>query len=157
MSSYSQTCIQMLFVRSSSTPSSDDKITIRKNQLSDDFEIIYTDPNCGVSATGGNTVKHTMRGMSHQDILDHMYFILKNQYLDNGKFSEIQISPPGMPRIIVDGDKFDELYCRDHFYELIDHCLHCLDITITNEKQASLPSTRSTPPGVRPQHLFFDE
>ena len=155
MSSYSQTFVQMTFVRDSSNPASDDTLRIYKNLIDDDFEIRYTDANSGLTGQGSsiNRVTHTMVSLSHQNVLDHIYFILKNQYLDSDKFTQIQIDPPAMPRILVDGDQFSDVYTREHFYELIGHSLECLDYIKVSVGKAS---RNSTPAGVRPQHLIFD-
>jgi hypothetical protein len=94
-----------------------------------------------------------MASLSHENVLDHIYFILKNQYLDIGKFSQIQIDPPAMPRILVDGDNFNEVYTREHFYELISHSLECLEYV---KVDVGKPTRQSSAAAVRPQHLIFD-
>ena len=57
-----------------------------------------------------------------------------------------------MPRVMVSGYKFKEVYYREHFVESIGKSLDTLE-NLRNEKVSS----RSTPSGVLPQHLFFDE
>lgn len=156
MSSYSQTFIQMTFVRDSSNPASDDTLKIYKNIVDDSFEIRYTDANTELligQGSSDNRVTHTMVSLSHENVLDHIYFILKNQYLDTDKFRQIQIDPPAMPRILVDGDKFSDVYTREHVYELIGHSLECLeyvDLTVgKSTKQRNVSAAR-------PQHMIFD-
>jgi len=155
MSSYSQTFIQINFVRDSSNPTSDDTLRVYKNLIDDTFEVRYTDANSGLTASGTtlNRVTHTMVSLSHENVLDHIYFILKNQYLDIGKFSQIQIDPPAMPRILVDGDMFNDVYTREHFYELISHSLECLEYV---KVDVGKPTRQSSAPAARPQHLIFD-
>ena len=141
----------MTFVRDTSNPASDDTLKIYKNIVDDTFEIRYTDAN--IEGSSSKPVTHTMVSLSHENVLDHIYFILKNQYLDTDKFRQIQIDPPAMPRILVDGDKFNDVYTREHIYELIGHSLECLDyVDVTVGKT----TRQSTAAAARPQHLIFD-
>jgi hypothetical protein len=56
-----------------------------------------------------------------------MYLLFKNQSLDEEAPCKVQVNIPSMPRVIVSGDKFQELYYREHFSELIDSGLDFMD------------------------------
>jgi hypothetical protein len=97
-----------------------------------------------------------------------LYMLFKNQALDEEGYKSVQLTLPAMPRVIVSGEKFKDLYYREHFLELIGNSLDMLE-NVTSEKkipavrreswvyETPAPTRRSTAPGVRPQHLFFDE
>ena len=83
---------------------------------------------------------------------------------------------PALPRVIVSGDKFKDVYYREHFYELVGFGLDSLE---TVSKTPTRPTTSKCPNlmiqraqaaldyaaqmnadtarFIRPQHLFFDE
>jgi hypothetical protein len=56
-----------------------------------------------------------------------MYLLFKNQSLDEEAPCQVQVNLPSMPRVIVSGDKFQGLYYREHFSELIDSGLDFMD------------------------------
>jgi hypothetical protein len=137
MSNMSELSIQINLQRTKDE-SNDDTIKIRKNLEFGDFEITYKDPNDGSSVT------HLMKGLYRQKVLDYVYMLLKNQYLDEEKFTFLQFTLPGMPRVLVSAAKFEDVYYREHFYELIGFSLDSLENTTP---VAKLPrSSYVTPP-----------
>lgn len=99
----------------------DDTITIRKNVETDNFSVVYKDANAG-----GPPVIHTMT-LEHDDVVDHMYLVLKSQALDDDGFESIQFNLPAMPRLLVNISRLNEMYYREHLLELIQNGLDCLD------------------------------
>jgi hypothetical protein len=159
---YSDTSISFNLINDEGNYRMDDNIRIRKNYMTNEFDISYNDQN------DGSPVTHKVSGLSRSRVLEYVYLLFKNQYIDDAGYKSIQITLPAMPRIIVSGDKFKQVYYREHFMEVLEMGLDLLENT-TNVKQ-SIPrvhrsnwiyetpvSNRSTAPGVRPQHLFFDE
>ena len=137
---------------------SDDKIVIHKDYSTNEFEIVYVDGNDGTPIT------HKVTGMYRDRILEYAYMVLKNQALDNEGYDSIQFNMPAMPRVIVSGEDFKDVYKREHFYALISTGIDMLDNTESIQKQRSyqhtlhtptVGRTRLNPPAVR--HLFFDE
>lgn len=157
---YSDTSICIYLINADSTRG-DDMVTIMKNLDLGDFEIVYKDKN------DGSPITHVVRGLYRQRVLDYLYMLFKNQSLDEEAYMSIQVTLPAMPRIIVSGDKFKDLYYREHFLELIGNSLDTLENVYSKKKIPSVRrsdwsyqtpvSRRSTAPGVVPQHLFFDE
>jgi hypothetical protein len=156
---YSDTSI-VLYLINTNSKRGDDTVTILKNLDLGDFEIVYKDQN------NGTPITHVMRGLYRQRVLDYLYMLFKNQSLDEESYKDVQVTLPAMPRIIVSGDKFKDLYYREHFLELIANSLDTLE-NVSTKKFVSVPqsnwgyqtpiSGRSTAPGVLPQHLFFDD
>jgi hypothetical protein len=141
MSNMSELFIQINLERSSGGESNDDTIKIRKNLEFGDFEITYKDPNDGTPVT------HKMKGLYRQKVLDYMYMLLKNQYLDEEKFTSLQFALPAMPRVLVSAAKFEDVYYREHFYELIGFGLDSLDTTtpVTKVRRSSYVTPPAAP------------
>jgi hypothetical protein len=156
---YSDTSIVVYLINGDNK--SDDTVTIIKNLDLNDFEIVYKDQNDGTPIT------HVIRGLYRQRVVDYLYMLFKNQSLDEDAYSRVQVTIPAMPRMIVSGNKFKDLYYREHFIELIGNSLDTLENVYSKKKFPSVSrsnwvyetpvSRRSTAPGVTPQHLFFDE
>lgn len=125
-------------IRDDKKESNDDMICIKKNLETNEYLVMYTDPN------EGNPVVHKMAGLYRQKVLDYVYYLMKNQYLDDESFDRVQVNMPAMPRMIVDGEKFHDIYYRDHFYDLIGFGLDNLENT---EKVVTTPKR---PVAVRP-------
>ena len=102
----------------------DSVINIRKNIDTNEFHIRYMDPN------EGTPFVHEMTSLYHQKVLDYIYYLMKNQYLDEEGFSKFQVNMPGMPRMIVGGEKFKDAYYREHFYDLFGFGLDTLETTV---------------------------
>ena len=106
---------------------SDDRLQIRKNFETNDFEVTYRDANVGIGVVGCSPVVHKLTGLYRERVLEHVYLLLKNQYLDTDGFAEIQIDVPAMPRVLLKADSMYDLYYRDHIYELIGSALDNLE------------------------------
>jgi hypothetical protein len=156
--SYSDTSIKIHLISHDENHQGDDTVTIRKNLDTCDFDITYKDQN------NGTPITQIASGLYRQRVIDYLYMLFKNQALDEESYKSIQVTLPAMPRIIVSGDKFRDLYYREHFLELIGKSLDTLENVTTVKK---VPQSnwgyqtplyrRSTAPGVLPQHLFFDD
>lgn len=156
---YSDTSI-VLYLINADNKGGDDTVTILKNLDLGDFEIVYKDQN------NGSPITHVVLGLYRQRVLDYLYMLFKNQSLDEEAYKNVQVTLPAMPRIIVSGDKFKDLYYREHFLELIGNSLDTLE-NVSRKKFPTVSrsdwsyqtpvSPRSTAPGVLPQHLFFDD
>ena len=153
-------------IRDEAKKSADDMICIKKDFGTNEFVVTYTDPN------EGEPVVHKMSGLYRQKVLDYVYYLMKNQYLDEEGFDRVQVNMPAMPRMIVDGEKFKDIYYRDHFYELVGFGLDNLENTekvVTTPKRpvtvASVPFAPARCCGAAHpcvnsfsgRHLFFDE
>ena len=175
---YSSTNIEIVLIKKDKVvrndTSPDDYISIRKNLDLNEFELTFKE-NSGDKMN----IVHLTKGMYHNKVMDYMHLLFKNQYLDDEPYTHIQVNIPAMPRIIISGDKFNDVYYREHVCELISMGLDLLGDTAsvpTKKKNVPLMSTydygypdpagyteyplpawRSTAPGVRPQHLFWDE
>jgi len=99
----------------------DDTISIAKDLATNEFVVTFTDEN------EGDPVVHKMSGLYQAKVLDYVYMLLKNQYLDEEGFDKVQVNIPAMPRMIVSGSKFSDIYYRQHFYELIGFGLDNLE------------------------------
>lgn len=150
---YSTTTVQIVMIKEGA---SDDTITIRKDFSTNEFEILYVDDNDGTPVT------HKATGLYRDRVLEYVYMVLKNQALDDEGYDSVQFTMPAMPRVIVPGSDFKDLYKREHFYELVGTGLDMLDNCEKVQKRASSSFTLHTPmnrttinPAVR--HLFFDE
>jgi len=161
---YSDTSIVIHLINDSNQK--DDIIRIKKNLSYNEFDIRYTDQN------NDSPIVHNLNGLYRAQVMDYIYAVFKNQALDEQGYDKVQVTLPAMPRIIVSGDKFKDLYYREHFMETIGNSLDTIENVVCdcshkynyNGAAASslprgcvTPSHRSTSPGVRPQHLFFDE
>jgi hypothetical protein len=155
---YSDTSIKIHLISHDENHQGDDTVTIRKNLDTCEFDITYKDQN------NGTPITQILQGLYRQRVIDYLYMLFKNQALDEESYKSIQVTLPAMPRIIVSGDKFKDLYYREHFLELIGKSLDTLENVSTVKK---VPQSnwgyqtplyrRSTAPGVLPQHLFFDD
>ena len=164
---YSDTSIRIHLINSDASKNADDTITIRKNFDTNEFDIVYRDQN------NGEPVTHEVSGLYRARVLDYLYMLFKNQALDEEGYKSVQLTLPALPRLIVSGDKFKDLYYREHFLEAVGTGLDLLDNTEsikvpkvrrfsqsyadTSYSYETPVARRSTAPGVRPQHLYFDE
>jgi len=166
---YSQTSIEIHLINDDASKKADDLIRIRKNFETNEFEIIYRDQN------NGETITHEVTGLYRQRVIEYLYILFKNQALDEEGYKSVQLTLPALPRLIVSGDKFKDLYYREHFLEAVETGLDLLDTTESIKKVPSVRRSsfqpvkqsdysyetpvarRSTAPGVRPQHLYFDD
>jgi hypothetical protein len=167
MSTYSPLSVLITFIRKDSTADtySDDRLQIRKNFETNDFEITYRDANVGIGSAGCAPVLHKLTGLYRERVLEHVYLLLKNQYLDTDGFDQIQLDVPAMPRVLLKAESMYDLYYRDHIYELIGAALDNLDngerVEPKTPAQAQLnthfyqpqtpePTVRRTPRSPRP-------
>ena len=117
----------------------DAMVRIRKNLATNEFELTFTDPNMG-----GSKIVHVMSGLYRQKVLDYIYYLLKNQYLDEEGFESLQVDLPAMPTMIVKGSSIRDVYYREHFYELIGFGLDSLESTTkVVEKPLCCSSTKA--------------
>ena len=144
--------VQITLTRDDSTRN-DDVITIRKNLETGDYELTYMDPN------EGSPVKHRITGMYYKRVSDYTYMLLKNQYLDEQKFKDVQFTIPGMPRVIVSAEKFASTYYREHFQEMVEFGLNNLENTSDITKKIRRSNPYMTPPPVvrRRYYSEFEE
>lgn len=156
---YSDTSIVIHFINDIASKKEDDVIRIRKDYETNEFEITYTDQN------DGHHITHKSSGLYRASVLEYMYTVFKNQALDEDYYKHVQLTLPSMPRVIVSGDKFKEVYYREHFLEAIGTGLDMLDNTETVNKEVKIPSvsrksyvyeTPVTRRSSAPQHLYFD-
>lgn len=158
MSLYSMP-IMIHLINDDKSTNGDDTIRIAKNYDTNEFDITYTDQN------NGEPVTHLVTGLYRARVIDYLYILFKNQALDEQGYMSVQMTIPGMPRVIVSGDKFKDLYYREHFMEAVGSGLDLLENVTSKKKKVysysndyTTPvSRRSTANGVLPQHLFFDE
>lgn len=136
MSSVTSLSIQIVMIRSDEK---DDTISIAKDLMTNEFVVTYTDEN------DGDPVVHKMSGLYHAKVLDYVYMLLKNQYLDEEGFESVQVNMPAMPRMIVNGSKFSDIYYRQHFYELIGFGLDNLENTAKVYTTPQRPVAMSMP------------
>ena len=137
----------------------DNVINIRKNFDTNEYHILYMDPN------GGKPLIHQLTGFYHQKVLDYIYYLMKNQYIDEEGFSQFQLNMPGLPSMIVSGEKFKDVYYRDHFYDMVGFALEMLENAVsvplptprskTADPVARARSIVSQDSEVRPRHLMF--
>lgn len=167
---YSTSNINIQLIKKESDSKNDDSIIIRKNLAYNEFELSYTERDGTDTAIVFSTV-----GMTHAKVLEYVYILLKNQSLDNEPYAFIQVNNPAMPRVIFAGDKFEQVYYREHVYEMISTGLDLLDTTSSQKKDRlvvkkakktqmdctgcgdTVRSGGCARENVRPQHLFFDE
>lgn len=161
---YSDTSVCINLIKNVSAKNGDDVVTIRKNFDTNDFEIIYRDQN------DGTPVVHHVSGLYRDRVIDYLYVLFKNQSLDDEGYTSVQLTLPALPRLIVSGEKFKDLYYREHFLEAVGTGLDLLDNTEAVKKAPSVRRFTSmnqlytqgyeTPVARRstaPQHLFFDD
>jgi hypothetical protein len=169
---YSDTFIRIHLINDIDGKNADDSVDIRKNYETNEFDIVYRDQN------NGEPITHRVTGLYRARVLDYLYMLFKNQSLDEEGYQSIQLSLPALPRIIVSGDKFKDLYYREHFLEAVGTGLDLLENTKSVKKvvpsvrrtsYANLnasgrddwpfqtPARRASTPTVRPQHLYFDD
>jgi hypothetical protein len=172
---YSSTKIEIVLIKTNKSVRDDkfpdDHISITKNLDMNEFELTFKENSCDTPG-----IVHRVNGMYHAKVMDYIHLLFKNQYVDDEPYAHIQVNIPAMPRIIISGDKFKDVYNREHVYELISMGLDLLADTssVGAKKNATvkprndystysdnsvypLPNHRSTAPGQRPQHLFWDE
>lgn len=138
MSSVIPTSVQIIMIRGDDT---DDIINIKKDLATNEYVITYSDPNEGVP------VVHQMSGLYRDKVLEYVYMLLKNQYIDEEGFDKVQVNIPAMPRVIVSGEKFNEVYYREHFQGLIGFGLDNLENT---GKVVTTPTRLPVPTVVAP-------
>jgi len=167
---YSDTSIRIHLINNDASKNGDDTITIRKNFDTNEFDLVYRDQN------NGEPITHQVSGLYRARVIDYLYMLFKNQALDEEGYKSVQLTLPALPRVIVSGDKFKDLYYREHFLEAVGTGLDLLDNTeslkvVPKVRRFSQPyaaadsqysyetplGRRSTAPGVRPQHLYFDD
>jgi hypothetical protein len=167
---YSDTSVRIHLINDDSSKKGDDVITIRKNFDTNEFDIVYRDQN------NGEPITHQVTGLYRQRVIEYLYMLFKNQALDEEGYKSVLLTLPALPRLIVSGDKFKDLYYREHFLEAVGTGLDLLDSTESVKKVPAVrrssfqplytpqaewsyetPARRSTAPGVYPQHLYFDD
>ena len=168
---YSETSIYIHLIHDFSGNKGDDTIRIRKNFETNEFEITYRDQD------NGSPITHQVTGLYRQRVIEYLYTLFKNQALDEEGYTSVQLTLPALPRLIVSGDKFKDLYYREHFLEAVGTGLDLLENTESIKKVPKVHRSsfqpipaysseysyetpiarRSTAPGVRPQHLYFDD
>ena len=134
------TSFTLRFIRntSSAAAATDDMVKIRKNLEENEFEFTYVDEN------NGSPVVHEVTFAKRSDLMNHVYLILKNQMVDDDGFQAVQFTLPAMPRMLVYTDKFREVYYREHFLDLIENALDCLDrLAVTSSKPRTKKSIKS--------------
>ena len=134
------TSFTLRFIRNtaSTAASTDDMVKIRKNLEEGEFEFTYVDEN------NGSPVVHAMTFSERSDLMNHVYLVMKNQMIDDDGFQAVQFTLPAMPRMLVYTDKFREVYYREHFLDLIENALNCLDrLTVSSSKSNAKKSIKS--------------
>jgi hypothetical protein len=151
--------IEMIMMHSNDS-STDETLQIKKDYLSNEFTVSFSDPN-KYTACSNTTVKN----LYHDKLMKYVYMLLKNLKVDEEGPTNIQVNIPGMPSILFSGNKMNDIYYREHLYDLIEFGVDLLEHTTPkiNKKPVvndgfTTPkvSRRSTAPGVVPSHLFFD-
>lgn len=116
---YSDTSINIRFVKDSAVVKLDDVIRIVKNLEDRVFEVTYTD--------NGDSLVHKAYEMTRDNVCDYVYLLLKNITMDEDGYQSIQLDLPAMPRLLVSVSKLQDTYHRDHFLELIENSLSMID------------------------------
>jgi hypothetical protein len=131
----SDTAIMIRLIKDRSNELCDDNITIRKNLTTGDYDVKYTDTN------GGSPLAYKTTDLYRVRVMEYVYMLFKNLSLDEDGYVAIQVDLPSMPRVLVSGDKFKDVYYRDHFYELIGTGLDLLETStkVSSEKKATRP------------------
>jgi hypothetical protein len=159
---YSDTSIMIHLINNDKLHANDDTIRIRNNLDTNSFDITYVDQN------GGSRITHNLSGLTHSCVLNYLYMLFKNQSLDEEGYKSVQLTLPALPRIIVSGEKFKDLYYREHFLMAIETGLEHIEnvenvkLTVpsvhrTRYTYETPVSRRSTAHASVPQHLKFEE
>jgi hypothetical protein len=148
MSSLSPLSVLITFIRKDQRADSysDDRLQIRKDFETNDFEVTYRDANIGIGAVNSVPVIHKLSGLYRERVLEHVYLLLKNQYLDTDGFAEIQIDVPAMPRVLLKAENMYDLYYRDHIYDLVGAALDNLENGERVEPKTQTQSRREAQP-----------
>lgn len=160
---YSTSSINIQLIKKEGDSKNDDMILIKKNLEYNEFELTYVERDGSSPA-----ILFRSLSMSHAKVLEYVYILLKNQSLDSEPYAFIQVNNPAMPRVMFKGDKFHDVYYRDHVYEMISTGLDLLDTTSSEKKtplvvkkpkkaQKACTGGGCVRENIRPQHLFFDE
>jgi hypothetical protein len=131
------------FIRNTnSSASQDDTISVRKDLSTGEFQMTYKDEN------NGDPTTHVMNYLYRARVLDHLYLVLKNQNIDDDGFEAVQFNLPAMPRMLVNIQKFADVYYREHFLDLIGNALDCLDTLETRcpSHRSARASAKAAPP-----------
>ena len=142
MSSFTSSFCLRFIRNSKGAASSDDRLSVRKDLSTGEFQVTYVDEN------NGDPVTHRMNYLYRARVMDHFYLVLKNQMIDDDGFEAVQFNMPAMPRMLVNATKFKDVYYREHFLDLIGNALDCLD---TLEMPSSLRSARASAKAAPPQ------
>lgn len=118
----SSSSIDILFMKFNSNK--DDKIRIKKNLNYNEFEITYTE-----NSRMDTPYIFKSSGMYLEKVLDYVYVLIKNQYVDDEPYDTIQFDIPAMPPILVKSEKFKDSYYRDHLFQLVSTGLNMLETT----------------------------
>lgn len=159
---YSDTSIMIHLINNDDLHTNDDTIRIRKNLDTDSFDITYVDQN------NGSRITHNVYGFTHSCVLNYLYMLFKNQSLDDEGYKSVQLTLPALPRIVVSGEKFKDLYYREHFLMAIETGLELIEnvesvkFTVPSVHRTTYTyetpvSRRSTVHASLPQHLKFEE
>ena len=128
------------FIRDTkSSASHDDIISVRKDLSTGEFQVFYKDEN------NGEPITHVMSYLYRQRVLDHIYLVLKNQNIDDDGFQAVQFNLPAMPRMLVNIQKFADVYYREHFLDLIGNALDCLDTLESGCRHQARASAKAAP------------
>jgi len=145
MPSFTST-FSLRFIRDTkSSASQDDIISVRKDLETGEFQVTYKDEN------NGEPLTHVMNYLYRARVLDHLYLVLKNQNIDDDGFEAVQFNLPAMPRMLVNIQKFADVYYREHFLDLIGNALDCLDTLETRSPSRSTRVSKATPSQTREQ------
>jgi hypothetical protein len=148
---YSSAKIDILFIKNGR--SIDDVVTIKKNLEFNEFEVTYTE-NADLATP--NVFKST--GMYREKVLQYIYMMVKNQYVDDEASDKIQVNIPAMPCVLISSSKLKDVYYREHVYELVSTGLDLLETTEvvkakkllrSSRRSATLPVAPPTPAAAR--------
>ena len=120
MPTYSSS-MSIRFIRSNDNSNMDDVMCIRKNFEDGEFILSYKDDN------NGHPLTQAISFGCRMDLVNHLYLTLKNQAIDDDGFNSVQFSLPAMPRILVNVERFRDVYYRGHFLDLLENAMDCLD------------------------------
>ena len=174
---YSTSSINIQLIKKEGDSKNDDMILIKKNLEYNEFELTYVERDGSSPA-----ILFRSLSMSHAKVLEYVYILLKNQSLDSEPYEFIQVNNPAMPRVMFKGDQFQDVYYRDHVYEMVSTGLDLLDTTSLESKKKAITVKKATEiksaskyddycyksdmertasccarEGLRRQHMFFDE
>ena len=143
----SSTAIEIVLINNKKQEGQDDQVVIRKNLETNDFTVTYTEKKDREVPLVYRSV-----GMYESKVLNYIYILLKNQYLDAEPYAFIQVNVPAMPRIMIPGEKFNEIYYREHVEDLIQCGLEMLETTTIVKKPVLLP----VPLAEKKSHWYSD-